>query len=975
MAEGTKVRVVRCPRCENLLPELPDYSVYQCGGCGAVLRAKVQASAIDESSNKSVEERTRSGCGSEKLEISSEKGGANLSDASETDRESNGLECRRSREKPLSSPEKVFVSNSASSSRPQSREGMSSDHNGGRGVEPTPSRYNNVSTEKESGYGGGSRYRNPSKAPADYWVDGKNQIIDANRDEFDKSHMEKGIREVKPRTVTNGNGSLGLEHSPDWRRGGERDGQPASRRPPRTVTVEGLRYSNFPYPDEGPSNYHLGSSHGYAEPSVKNQNKPTGSNKVEYLEQDRAELLRKLDELKDQLSRSCDVAEKSNDRIAMDRRMVHPEPYGGRDPWFPEGLAGSSSRSSVQAFPPDKRLPRPSFFSNGHESVQLMNRPDMDLQNFYPPMHVANDIPGYGDPFGPPMLRRNPHQPPRQYTQRPSHDFFSGHYMDIESDPIASYPQNTFFHQPACSCLQCYNKHWQMPAHFPPPVFQNRRIPDAGIDPMFNRLETPAPFPPRNCAAPRGGANTASLHSREPQSRARRQVDLDSEMDGFGRARSGRVVVANATGRRCLPIDGGAPFITCCSCFALLQLPRKLSLIQKNQQKLRCGACSTVMLLSVESKRLVVSFPVQAMQTSPDQAEDGSEEMVKGLSHSHTYVNRDSINSSEDFDNSGYNFQCMDSEQGLSSKDQKWNLGESQKMQGHLSSSFSSSENEESPDSVIARRQVSKSGEQPLKATVTPPLPGSPLHEHSTYGQGTNRFGKGNLSKRSEQEKVVSNKGTFRQDSIKDASAATEMDVSFNEYSNTGMSQDSGEVSREDVPRVSKAGDSFFAGLIKKSFRDFTRSNHTVENERCIVSVNGQPIPDRLVKKAEKKAGPIHPGQYWYDSQGGFWGVMGQPCLGIIPPFIEEFNYPMPKNCAGGNTRIFVNGRELHQKDLDLLSSRGLPDTADKSYIIEISGRVMDADSGEELESLGKLAPTVERVKHGFGMRVPKVAM
>ncbi len=40
MAESTKVRLVRCPKCENLLPELADYSVYQCGGCGAVLRGK-----------------------------------------------------------------------------------------------------------------------------------------------------------------------------------------------------------------------------------------------------------------------------------------------------------------------------------------------------------------------------------------------------------------------------------------------------------------------------------------------------------------------------------------------------------------------------------------------------------------------------------------------------------------------------------------------------------------------------------------------------------------------------------------------------------------------------------------------------------------------------------------------------------------------------------------------------------------------
>jgi DNA-directed RNA polymerase subunit RPC12/RpoP len=38
MAEGSKVRLVRCPKCENLLQELADFSVYKCGSCGAVLR-------------------------------------------------------------------------------------------------------------------------------------------------------------------------------------------------------------------------------------------------------------------------------------------------------------------------------------------------------------------------------------------------------------------------------------------------------------------------------------------------------------------------------------------------------------------------------------------------------------------------------------------------------------------------------------------------------------------------------------------------------------------------------------------------------------------------------------------------------------------------------------------------------------------------------------------------------------------------
>jgi len=77
-----------------------------------------------------------------------------------------------------------------------------------------------------------------------------------------------------------------------------------------------------------------------------------------------------------------------------------------------------------------------------------------------------------------------------------------------------------------------------------------------------------------------------------------------------------------------------------------------------------------------------------------------------------------------------------------------------------------------------------------------------------------------------------------------------------------------------------------------------------------------------------------------------------------LQPFIEEFQHPMPEKCAGGNTGVFVNGRELHQKDLDLLCRRGLPRDSNRSYVVEISGRVRDEDTGEELDSLGKLAPT-----------------
>lgn len=66
----------------------------------------------------------------------------------------------------------------------------------------------------------------------------------------------------------------------------------------------------------------------------------------------------------------------------------------------------------------------------------------------------------------------------------------------------------------------------------------------------------------------------------------------------------------------------------------------------------------------------------------------------------------------------------------------------------------------------------------------------------------------------------------------------------------------------------------------------------------------------------------------------------------------------MSKKCGGGNTRVYVNGRELHKKDFNLLVSRGLPSTAGRSYLLEFSGDVFDEISGEKLGNIGKLGPT-----------------
>ncbi|CAL4895115.1 unnamed protein product [Urochloa decumbens] len=235
----------------------------------------------------------------------------------------------------------------------------------------------------------------------------------------------------------------------------------------------------------------------------------------------------------------------------------------------------------------------------------------------------------------------------------------------------------------------------------------------------------------------------------------------------------------------------------------------------------------------------------------------------------------------------------------------------------------------------------------------------------------TNTLEVESITKRCEQENIKGDSGKLLHSDSSDGNTPTKNDSSVNELTNSSSHVSSEAEVDEIQSSIGKNGDSsFFSGFLKKGFKDLSLFNQSADSAK--VSINGHPISERTLRKAEKKAGPVGPGSYWYDYRAGFWGVFGQECRGIIPPFIKEFNYPMPKDCAGGNTGVFVNGRELHQKDFDLLVGRGLPRASGKSYSVEISGTVVDDTTGMKLRGLGRLAPTIEKMKRGFGMHIPE---
>lgn len=60
------------------------------------------------------------------------------------------------------------------------------------------------------------------------------------------------------------------------------------------------------------------------------------------------------------------------------------------------------------------------------------------------------------------------------------------------------------------------------------------------------------------------------------------------------------------------------------------------------------------------------------------------------------------------------------------------------------------------------------------------------------------------------------------------------------------------------------------------------------------------------------------PGNYWYDSVSGLYGVYGYPSYGFMYPG-HKFGV-LSRNASSGNTGVLVNGRELPQSEWAVLS-------------------------------------------------------
>ncbi len=105
----------------------------------------------------------------------------------------------------------------------------------------------------------------------------------------------------------------------------------------------------------------------------------------------------------------------------------------------------------------------------------------------------------------------------------------------------------------------------------------------------------------------------------------------------------------------------------------------------------------------------------------------------------------------------------------------------------------------------------------------------------------------------------------------------------------------------------------------EKPMKNMSTRPASTPAERSI-QINDAPVDPQKLTRFEQLHGVQLPnGSYWYDRQSGAFGVFGGPCTGYARAGVDVAG-PMPANCSGGGTGVFVNGRDLHRLEVMLLS-------------------------------------------------------
>jgi hypothetical protein len=85
-------------------------------------------------------------------------------------------------------------------------------------------------------------------------------------------------------------------------------------------------------------------------------------------------------------------------------------------------------------------------------------------------------------------------------------------------------------------------------------------------------------------------------------------------------------------------------------------------------------------------------------------------------------------------------------------------------------------------------------------------------------------------------------------------------------------------------------------------------------NENSLeVYINDIKLSNQEAKELQGTSRESISGNYWYDTNTGAWGVIGEGTLGIVQPGLDLGT--LSEDASNGDTGIFINGRELNDND------------------------------------------------------------
>ncbi|XP_068640107.1 protein ENHANCED DISEASE RESISTANCE 4 [Aristolochia californica] len=194
------------------------------------------------------------------------------------------------------------------------------------------------------------------------------------------------------------------------------------------------------------------------------------------------------------------------------------------------------------------------------------------------------------------------------------------------------------------SCSFCCPDGWQRSVQLPPICYNKGLCQSCAV---HIRHHSYGPSPASSQQLSGSNFHGPFFHNNSAPMHEERLLDHEMEMLHYRERR-------NMLKRHCRPIVGGAPFITCYKCCKLLQIPADF-LPTRRHQKLRCGACSEVLTFAIQGKNHIIPFrPIDEQHhLLPSTSQEG---LPQG----------DPVSCSDDY---GYSFCYYSTEGGTSKND------------------------------------------------------------------------------------------------------------------------------------------------------------------------------------------------------------------------------------------------------------------------------------------------------------------